>query len=412
MRAIDRALLPAQNAAMITVAQALSDIAAARALPPVEIVPLSGLIGATLAADVAAKVTLPPHDASAMDGYAARFEDCNQAGQTLRVIGEAPAGAPFKGQVTQGDCVRIFTGSVIPDGADTIVIQETVTRKGDVITTTQDAEVPRHIRKAGIDFKAGDILAEKGERLGPAQIALLAASNHDSAQVYRRPRVAIIANGDELRPPGSDLSPGQIINSNPPFLAALIESWGGIAISMGIAADTKDAIKAIIQDCSDADIIVPVGGASVGDHDHMRAAFTETGLSMVFAKIAVKPGKPTWFGRLGEQRVLGLPGNPASAAVCAHLFLRPLITGQAAKSTQARLSRAVAPNGPRESYFRARIKAGIDGLTVTPFPKQDSSLITPLGAANALLKLRPGAAAQAAGDIADVIALNTGPDLI
>jgi len=357
---------------MISVSQALSEIAKHRAQPLTERVPLNALIGTTLAQDISAKVTLPPRDASAMDGYAARFEEACEAGKILRVIGEAPAGTPFDGSVGPGECVRIFTGSVIPHGADTIVIQENVTRDGDIITTLHDAEVPRHIRKAGIDFKTGDILARKSDTIGPAQIALLAAGNHDSALVCRRPRVAIIANGDELRVPGSKLLPGQIINSNPPFLASLIESWGGIAVQAGIAGDTQDDILAMIKTCADADIIVPVGGASVGDHDHMRAAFAKAGLHMIFEKIAVKPGKPTWFGMLGQQRVLGLPGNPASAAVCAHLFLRPLMTGQSAASAQARLTKPVSANGPRESYLRARIIAGLDGMTVTPFPKQDS----------------------------------------
>lgn len=397
---------------MISVAQALSEIANARPAPAVEIAPLSKLIGATLAEDVTAKVTLPPNDASAMDGYAARFEDSDTAGQTLTVIGQAPAGTPFTGKINAGECVRIFTGSVIPSGADTVIIQENVTRNAGTITTTQDAAVPRHIRKAGIDFHAGDIIARKGERIGPAQIALLAAGNHADAKVYCRPRVAIIANGDELRVPGSDLLPGQIINSNPPFLAALISAWGGIPTQAGIARDSKAAITDMIKACSYADIIVPVGGASVGDHDHMRAAFREAGLSMMFEKIAVKPGKPTWFGALRQQLVLGLPGNPASAAVCAHLFLRPLITGQSATSARARLTKPVAANGPRESYFRARVTAKTNGLHVTPFPKQDSSLITPLSQANALLKLAPGAQAGAAGDIADVVILGTGPDLI
>ena len=392
--------------------QALDYITANRGQMPAQRAPLGGLIGATLARDIIANVTLPPHNASAMDGYAAKFSDCSEAGDTLTVIGEAPAGTPFAGEVISGTCVRVFTGSVIPPGADTIIIQENADRNGKTLTVTAPSPVPRHIRKAGIDFMAGDVLARKGDVVTPAHIALIAAGNHDGAMIYRRPRVAVIANGDELRAAGSDLAPGQIINSNPPFLAALITAWGGVPILPGIAGDNVEAILAMIDTVKDADIIVPVGGASVGDHDHMRRAFTKAGLSMIFEKIAVKPGKPTWFGTLGTTRVLGLPGNPASAAVCTHLFLRPLMTGQSPAKTQARLTLPAPANGPRENYFRARVSAEPDGLCVTPFPKQDSSLITPLSKANALIRLAPHAPARAPGDMADVLILGTGPDLI
>lgn len=397
---------------MITVSEAFAILLKTRAASPIVSVPIGEAVGAICAMDVTARVTLPPHDASAMDGYAARFEDAKTQGASLTVIAEAPAGTPFEGEVGPNQTVRIFTGSVIPKGADTIVIQENVTRNGDAITTTQSAETPRHIRKAGIDFAAGDTLISKGTRIEAAHIALLAAGNHDTVEIFKRPKVAIIANGDELRTPGSDLLPGQIINSNPPYLAALIRHWGGEPMEMGIASDSKDAIKAMIEAAHEVDIIVPVGGASVGDHDHMRAAFSESGLEMQFEKIAVKPGKPTWFGTLGEQRVLGLPGNPASAAVCAHLFLKPLITSKTASSIEAKLTKAMPANGPRESYLRARLTADINGLSVEAFPKQDSSLITPLAQSNSLIKLPSNGGPWAQGEAIEVIPLGVGPDIV
>ena len=397
---------------MISVTEAYAAILNARPSLMAVNVPIRDAYGAVCASDVTAKVTLPPHDASAMDGYAARFEDARHQGVVLSVIGESPAGTPFDGTVGAGQAVRIFTGSVIPKGADTIVIQENVTRNHDVITTTQPAQTARHIRKAGIDFRFGDVLVAKGDRITAAHIALLAAGNHAHVHIVKRPIVALIANGDELRVPGSELLAGQIINSNPPYLSALLRAWGAKPVEVGIASDSRSAIIEKLKLAKHADIIVPIGGASVGDHDHMRAAFTECGLEMIFEKIAVKPGKPTWFGKLGQQLVLGLPGNPASAAVCAHLFLKPLISGQIASTLNAKLDAPISANGPRESYFRAKLSAHETGLTVTPFPKQDSSLITPLSQSNALIKLLPNTGPWDAGERIDVIALGVGPDIM
>ena len=392
---------------MISVQDAISALTQHRAAGADVLTPLSKALGGRLARDVLAKVTLPPRDASAMDGYAVRFSDVGKAGAQLTVIGEAPAGSPFGGAVGQGEAVRIFTGGAVPEGADHIVIQENASREGDILTTTTTNETRRHIRKAGIDFTKGETLIAAGTQLSPAHIALAAAANHDTLPIYKRPVIALIANGDELKEPGSPVQDGDVISSNAAGLGALIQSWGGEVMDMGIAKDSIAAITDLIEAASAADIIVPIGGASVGDYDYMRTAFKEAGLELVFEKIAVRPGKPTWFGKLGEQRVLGLPGNPASATVCAHLFLKILMNrADNIVTTKAKLTQALSANGPRETFARGRTEVSDDGIAkVTPFPRQDSSLMTPFAKANVLLRLPPNTGLWDEGDVIDVVSL-------
>ena len=392
---------------MISVQDAISALTQHRAAGADVLTPLSKALGGRLARDVLAKVTLPPRDASAMDGYAVRFSDVGKAGAQLTVIGEAPAGSPFGGAVGQGEAVRIFTGGAVPEGADHIVIQENASREGDILTTTTTNETRRHIRKAGIDFTKGETLIAAGTQLSPAHIALAAAANHDTLPIYKRPVIALIPNGDELKEPGSPVQEGDVISSNAAGLGALIQSWGGEVMDMGIAKDSVAAITALIEAASAADIIVPIGGASVGDYDYMRTAFKEAGLELVFEKIAVRPGKPTWFGKLGEQRVLGLPGNPASATVCAHLFLKILMNrADNIVTTKAKLTQALSANGPRETFARGRTEVSDDSIAkVTPFPRQDSSLMTPFAKANVLLRLPPNTGPWDEGDVIDVVSL-------
>ena len=397
---------------MISLQDALKLIADIR--PNLEVIQadLKTALGARCAHNVTARLTMPPFDASAMDGYALRTQDASEDAQ-LTVIGEAPAGTAYDGEIKAGQAVRIFTGGPVPKGADTIVIQENVTRSRDTITIDTAPKFNNAIRKAGIDFAAGDILIPKGARINPAHVALAASGNHAQIPIYRRPKVALIANGDELRPPGSDLKDGQIISSNSAGLAALIESWDGDAIDLGIASDDIGSIDALINAAKNADIIVPIGGASVGDYDYMKEAFSAAGYTSIFSKIAVKPGKPTWFGTLGAQRVLGLPGNPASATVCAHLCLKVLMglcdTPQLIEGT---LDKDVPKNGPRETYLRGRLSIGQSGaLIITPFPRQDSSLLTPLAASNALVQLPPHGGPWKAGDKIRAHPLGQAPEI-
>lgn len=398
---------------MISVTEALSCIIQHRPYMPAEQAELNDSLGAVCAEDVLAKITQPPFDASAMDGYAVRFEDARESGATLSVIGEAPAGTPFEGTVGAGEALRLFTGSPMPKGADHIVIQENVTRTGNEILLNEPSPVPRHIRKAGIDFSKGDVLIAKGEIIRPAHIALAAAGNHANISIYRRPRVAILASGNELSPPGSDLTHGQIVNSNMATLSALVRDWGGVPIDLGIARDSLDSLSGFIKNANEADIIVPVGGASVGDYDFMKEAFAQSGYKTQFKKIAVRPGKPTWFATKSSQCVLGLPGNPASAIVCAYLFLKPLMgRDQCLPLPKAELDAALPKNGPRETYQRARLYVEGGTLKVKPFPRMDSSLITPFAKANAFIQLAPNDGPWDKGDRIPVLPLGSGPALL
>ncbi|WP_373006310.1 molybdopterin molybdotransferase MoeA [Hyphomonas sp.] len=390
---------------LISVDEALALLAQHALTLPVQTIPLAAALGARLATPVTAKVSRPPAAVSAMDGYAVQLSDVGAPGARLRVIGDAPAGRPFAGTVGKGDALRIFTGSVIPEGADHVVIQEDVDRNDDTLVCHKAYDTAQFVRAIGIDFAEGDELLSAGCLVGPAGLSIAAAANHGTLSIYRRPRVGILANGDELREPGSALEPGQIVNSNPEGLGALIRQWGGEPVDLGVADDAMDSIRTRIGAAPGIDIFLPVGGASVGDHDLMRPAFADAGFTPVFEKVAVKPGKPTWFSTRGDRRVLGLPGNPASAFVCAHLFLRPLIEGGMRRALlNARSVSALPGPGRRETYLRACVHADTDGvLSVEAAVNQDSSLIRPFLTANALIRRLADAPPVAAGDLVEVL---------
>jgi molybdopterin molybdotransferase len=373
---------------------------------PSKQVPLAEAAGCRLAEPVISRVTQPPAAVSAMDGFAVRLADVRAPGAMLAVIGTSPAGTPFAGLLKPGEAVRIFTGGHLPPGANHVVIQEDAEIAGDQVRCLRGYTAAEFVRAAGIDFSEAERLLDTGAMLTPAALALAAAANHGHLEVIRRPRVGILANGDELRPPGSELQPGQVINANAAGLSALIDSWGGEPVDLGIASDSMASILDNIQS-ADVDLFVPVGGASVGDHDHMRAAFAEAGFDTIFEKISVKPGKPTWFSRRGAQRVLGLPGNPASAFVCAHLFVRPLLTGHfALPSLTAKLATPLPANGGREEFLRARIHVSPQGLLLAEAaPNQDSSLLKPFLTANGLIRRQADAAAETAGALIPVLVI-------
>lgn len=394
---------------LISVDQAIALLAEHALDLSVETVPLENALGARLAEPLIAKVSRPPAAVSAMDGYAVRLEDVSSAGASLKVIGEAPAGAPFAGSVGPGQAVRIFTGGVLPDGTDHIVIQEDATRDGDTLLCQQGYTSSEFVREAGRDFSQGDVLLEASTIIGPAELALAAAANHATLELFRRPRVGLLANGDELKAPGSALQPGEIINSNPVALSAMIKAWGGVPIDLGVASDSEDSIRSFIKSSDEIDLFLPIGGASVGDHDHMRGAFAAEGFEPVFEKIAVRPGKPTWFSKRGRQLVLGLPGNPASAFVCAQLFARVLISASGTLDTRpAQLGKALSANGPREHFMRADVEISPDGILVTnPADDQDSSLIGPFLNAKGLIRRIPHAPPLEVGDAIDVVLIGT-----
>jgi molybdopterin molybdotransferase len=347
-----------------------------------------------------------------MDGYAVRAADLTP-GAKLKIIGEAPAGAPFPGSVRQAEAVRIFTGAPVPQGADTILIQENARRlDGQTVEVIETVTAGRHIRRAGLDFTEGETLLEAGRVLDAAALSLAASANHASLTVVRRPLVAIIATGDELLPPGSELGPGQIISSNAYGVAAIAEATGAIVRDLGIAEDRREVIAGRIDEALavGADIIVTLGGASVGDHDLVNAVLTAHGMTLDFWKIAMRPGKPLMFGRLGKVRVLGLPGNPVASLVCSHLFLKPLVArlaGRALHQTvrEAMLGVAMAANDLRQDYVRAALTDGPDGLVATPFGVQDSSMLKLLADAGGLIIRPPHAPALPAGAQVPVLML-------
>jgi molybdopterin molybdotransferase len=396
---------------MISVDEALRLVARTARVLDKETTALDAAAGRTLAEDVFARLSQPPFAASAMDGYAVRFDDVRTTGARLIVIGEAAAGARFAGSLGAREAVRIFTGAPMPEGADHVLIQEEARRVGDEATVVEAQSRAGNVRAAGVDFTAGDRLAEKGQLLTGPVLALMAAGNVDRVPVVRRPRVAIISNGDELAPPGTDLTADAIVSSIPYGLAPMIAAWGGAPRFVGIARDDPSDIRRLIGAALDSDLIVPIGGASVGDRDFMRAAFAERGAAPIFEKVSIKPGKPTWFSTLSDgPAVLGLPGNPASALVTARLFLKAAIdamTGRAAPAGDALRAVLAAPlpaNGPRETYLRARLDYSDDGrLLVTPHSNQDSSLLSVFARSDALIQRLAGAGPAAVGEVVDCL---------
>ena len=379
-----------------------------------DLVPVGEAAGRILAAPLSALRTQPPFDASAMDGYAVRALDAN-AGAILTVVGESAAGHGFSGQVGAGEAVRIFTGAPVPPGADAIVIQEQTERlDGGQIRLSESALSGRHIRRAGVDFtEGGDAVLQAGRLLDTGAITLAAAMNHAHIPVVRRPRVAVLATGDELRLPGSALGPSEIIASNTYGVMALIRAAGGETIDLGIAADRMDALDAALDSvfANRADVLVTIGGASVGDHDLVQKVLSSRGMQLDFWKIAMRPGKPLMSGRLGDMRILGLPGNPASSLVCAFLFLEPLVAALGGRPAPNRhqtafLSKDLPENDQRQDYLRATLFRHEDGsLIATPFSAQDSSLMRVFAQADCLIIRPPFAPAAKTGDETGILLL-------
>lgn len=349
-----------------------------------------------------------------MDGYAVRAGDVASLPATLAVITEIPAGRPFAGSIGPGEAARIFTGGAIPDGADTIVIQENVeVVAAGKVRVTENSGAGQYVRPRGLDFHEGEALIPAGRCLTPRDIALAAAMNVPELAVTRRPRVAILATGDELVEPGIDPGPGQIVSSNGVGLAAFVETYGGEPINLGIAPDRLEALSEAITGAGDAEILVTLGGASVGDHDLVQEALGKAGLDLDFWRIAMRPGKPLMFGQIGALRALGLPGNPVSALVCAQIFLKPMIEqllGWDTDEPETRIARLGTPlpaNDQRQDYLRARLARAEDGATVvTPFDRQDSSMLRTLAHANCLIVRPPHAPAAPAGTSVDVLPLD------
>ncbi len=388
--------------------------ARARMLAPLrptgpETVALAEAWGRVSAAPMLARVAQPPEDVSAMDGYALRAADTGPR----RVVGAAPAGHPWRGTLGAGEALRLFTGSIVPLGADSVLIQEDATVDGDRMTPREAPVAGRHIRRAGQDFTPGDTLVPAGVRLGARAVGLAASGGHPWVAVHRRPVVAILATGDEIALPGDPVPPGGIVSSNAHALAALVRARGGIPLVLPIAADTSEAIAQAAASVR-ADLLVTTGGASVGEHDLVQAGLGSEGFALDFWTIAMRPGKPLISGRLGAMPVLGLPGNPVSALVCGLLFMVPMLErlqglpGAPPATTRARLGAAVAANDHRADHLRATIQVEPNGdLVVTPFPRQDSAMMRVFTSADALVLREPGAAALAEGALVSIIRLDS-----
>jgi molybdopterin molybdotransferase len=408
---------------MISVQEALERILARFEPLPGDTVALDQAHGRTLSEDAVARVTQPPADLSAMDGYAIRFADVATVPTSLRVVGQAPAGGAYAGTLQAGEAVRIFTGGPVPAGADTIVIQENTSASGDRVTIVEPPQPGRHIRRAGLGFKAGQVGIPAGTRLSGRAVALAASMNLPQLRVHRRPRIALLATGNELVRPGEPIGRNQIVASSGIGLAAMIRAWGGEPVDLGIVPDDLPRITASLQAARGYDLLVTLGGASVGDHDLVQKALGQAGGALDFWKIAMRPGKPLMFGTIGAQGgtgstgrrgtpLLGLPGNPVSALVCALLFLRPVVNKLAGRRdwdlpvTLAKLGSALPANDTRQDYLRAELAHDAQGeLLATPFKIQDSSMMSALAKAGCLILRAPHAPAIAAGQPVEIVTL-------
>ena len=394
---------------LLPVSEALARILDGIEPPAVQTVSIYNAEDRVLARDLEARFTQPPFDASAMDGYAVRGADLGDPGTRLTVIGASAAGHGLRQYIGPGQAARIFTGAPMPSGTDTVVIQEDVDCEGDDIVLYDIPRPGANVRQAGVDFREGHIGLTTGRRLDAHTLTLAAAMGYAEIPVARKPVVAILATGDELVPPGTPPGTDQIVSSNPVGLAALVRKAGGEPRLLGIARDTDDSIGTHIASARDADVLVTIGGASVGDHDLVAPALTARGMVLDFWKVALRPGKPLMFGRLGKTRMLGLPGNPVSALICGRVFLAPLIRAllgareRGPDRRMARITHALDVNGPRLYLMRATCEAGADGrLSVTALSSQDSSLLTALAEATCFIVRQPDASAVSAGDDVEI----------
>jgi molybdopterin molybdotransferase len=397
---------------MLSIDEARTRILALLRPTPAETVPLAAAFGRVTATPIVARRTQPPVDVSAMDGYALSAAD-GREGTRLRVIGSAPAGHPFAGKLEAGEALRIFTGSMVPEGAEAVLLQEDAREENRIVTVGETVSAGQHIRRAGQDFREGAVLIPARRRLSARDIGLAASANHPWIVVHRAPRVAILATGDEIALPGEPLPPGGVISSNAHALAALALAAGAEPTVLPVAPDDISAIADAAEATRGMDLLVTTGGASVGEHDLVRAGLARRGFVLDFWKIAMRPGKPLMAGRVGEVPMLGLPGNPVSAMVCAILFLLPALArlsgraGEALPMEEARLGMAVGSNDARADHLRAKLAPDEDGRTVAvPFPRQDSSLMRLLAEADALIFRPPNAPALPAGAIVPVIRLD------
>jgi molybdopterin molybdotransferase len=397
---------------MLSVAEARARILAGLAPLPAEIVALPEAWGRVLAADISARVAVPPANVSSMDGYAVRAADLASPPVTLDLIGAAPAGHPFDGHVGSGQTVRVFTGSVIPAGADAVIAQEDASADGARITLNESARPGKFVRRRGQDFAEGEVLLRAPRKLTARDIGLIAAANHPWVPVRRKPRIAIVATGDEIALPGEPIPAGGLVSSNSHALGALVRAAGGEPVHLGIARDDPDSILRLADAARRADLLVTTGGASVGEHDLVRSSLGSRGLALDFWQIAMRPGKPLMSGRVGDLPLLGLPGNPVSSMVCGVIFLAPAIAAMLGlpavepETISVRVVVDLPANDHRADHLRAQLARGPDGVPeAKPFAVQDSGMLARLAWADALVLRPPQAPPLRAGEFAPAILL-------
>lgn len=400
---------------LIPLEDALKTVEAGIKTLGVEQVSLSQALGRVLASDVAARLTQPPAPVSSMDGYAVRASDVGQIGTTLTLIGQSQAGGPFDGTLGNGQCVRIFTGAQMPQGADAVIIQEDTVVNGAEITFNEVAFPGKFVREKGLDFNEGDILLSRGQILSTRHVALLASMNVPWVKVFRRPRVAILATGDELVMPGEIRRSDQIISSNSLAIASMVTALGGEPISLGIAGDSENALREMIASVDTCDLLVTSGGVSVGEYDLVRQVLGQEGLQIGAYRIAMKPGKPFMFGHIKDRPVMGLPGNPVSAFVTAYVFLRPALRKMMGLSFEQRQKETaictvdLKENGSRQEFMRARFSVNEAGqFCATPYDQQDSSMLANLANCDGFIIRPVGATALDAGQSVEILKLNDG----
>jgi molybdopterin molybdotransferase len=398
--------------ALMPVDEARARILAAVKPTPIENIPISLALHRVLAKPLSAHRDQPPFPASAMDGYAVLASDVSSTPITLAVTGTSAAGHAYKGKLKSGNAIRIFTGAPVPAGADAVVIQENTEIAGNAVTILQSVRPQQNIRRLGLDFTKGEVLLSANIRINARDIGIAAAMNCDMISMRKKPLVAIITTGDELVLPGEKPRPDQIISSNSNAIAAMAQSFGADIVNFGIVKDNLKATERAILKMAKADVIVTTGGASVGDHDFVQQALRNAGVKIDFWKIAMRPGKPFMYGRKGKQHVMGLPGNPVSALVCARLFLKPLLGALQGLppeklETVARLGSPLGANENRQDYIRARLVVAPDGTrTATPFTTQDSSMQRTFRDAQCLIIREPHAPAAETGTLVSILNLD------
>ena len=379
--------------------------------PVAETVALADATGRVLLQAIIATHDQPPFNASAMDGYAMRAADVVER-HRLKLIGTSQAGAGFAGNVGHGEAVRIFTGAPVPTGADTVIMQEEAVFDGNVVSFTAPARLGHSVRPLGNDFAKGQVLVEAGVRLAPMQLAVAAAANAATLQVAKRPRVSLLATGDELVLPGSPLGADQIVASNSFGLRPLLIPYAETVTDHGIARDTRDELRGKLDEvfASQPDIVITTGGASVGDHDMVRDILLELDVTLDFWKINMRPGKPLMFGTRGKALVFGLPGNPVSAMVTAMVFIRPALRQWLGypepELWRLPLAGPTPPNTARRHFMRAQLVHTPTGPQLLPISQTDSGHTSSLARADMLIVQPEGDLGQDAGSIVEAIPLD------